>query len=538
MSKIIAISLLLWFSFFPAPALIPEDGVLLLRVLDVTEKPIRNLGISCGERCATAYSDDAGLARLKLPPEKRSDDWVFLQTLKGGGGQELVLISPWDFRLNVPSFANKPDNIAVVTVARKGDRQLLSNGRAVETLTARIVKQLKTKLEREVSDEERKLVLQQQADSFGLSPQEVDTAIREWGRKAEDPYQLGLVALYEKNYPRATELLTQSYDLRKAEKEKKENEFVDAAVFLGDALYAQGKFREAAAKYEDASKERPTDGIILNSLAIALAASGDLQAAASAGERAISAKMADRGFGPRSPQLAGAQFELARIYFAQEKYPQAEALLKQALEINEQQLGPQDASVEECLRAYARVLFALKRDDDARKLEVRANDIRNKLTRDRLNRDLTNAQTELAAKEKELGADASALEPSVRKLAFAHFHLQQYDQAGPFFQRALALKEKALGPDAPDVADSVMDLARNYQLLRKPAEAEAAWRRALKILEKIVEPDHYRLLKPLQGLADALYQQKRTVELKAIQERINAIEKKYPQHQQSNKRAA
>ena len=59
-----------------------------------------------------------------------------------------------------------------------------------------------------------------------------------------------------------------------------------------------------------------------------------------------------------------------------------------------------------------------------------------------------------------------------------------------------------------------------------------------KILEKIVEPDHYRLLKPLQGLADALYQQKRTVELKAIQERIDAIEKKYPQHQQSNKRAA
>ena len=46
------------------------------------------------------------------------------------------------------------------------------------------------------------------------------------------------------------------------------------------------------------------------------------------------------------------------------------------------------------------------------------------------------------------------------------------------------------------------------------------------------------LLKPLQGLADALYQQKRTVELKAIQERIDAIEKKYPQHQQSNKRAA
>src|SRR5215510_5927527 len=244
-----------------------EEGILDLRVTDVMGQTVRNIGITCGERCATAYTDDAGRARLRLPPEKRSDDWVFLQTLKGTGAQEWVLISPWDYRLNVPSFANKPDNIAVVTVARKGDRQLLSSGRAVETLTARIVRQLKAKLEHEVSDAERQLVLKEQAESFGLTPQDVDAAIREWGRKAEDPYQQGLAALYERNFPKATELLTKSYEIRKAEKE---NEFVDAAVFLGDALYAQGKFHDAVVKYREASAERPDDGTILNSLAKAL----------------------------------------------------------------------------------------------------------------------------------------------------------------------------------------------------------------------------------------------------------------------------
>lgn len=45
-----------------------EEGVLDLRVTDVTGQTVRNIGITCGERCATAYTDDAGRARLKLPP--------------------------------------------------------------------------------------------------------------------------------------------------------------------------------------------------------------------------------------------------------------------------------------------------------------------------------------------------------------------------------------------------------------------------------------------------------------------------------------
>lgn len=515
-----------------------EEGILELRMTDVKGQTVRNVGVTCGERCATAYSDDAGRARLKLPPEKRSDDWVFLQMMKSSGAPDWVLISPWDYRLNVPSFANKPDNIAVVTIARKGDRQLLSSGRAVETLTARIVKELKVKLERQVSDEERRLVLKTQAEAFGLTPQEVDQAIREWGRKAEDPYQQGLAALYEQNYPKATELLTKSYEIRKTEKETKENEFVDAAVFLGDALFAQRKFREAAAKYQEASAERPTDGVILNSLAVALLEAEEFSGAERAGRRAVSAKMADTGFGPRSPQLAGAQYELARVYFKQGKFAEAEATLKEALEINEQELGPQDASVENCLRAYAEVLFALRRPDEARAMEKRADDIRNKLTRDKQERDLAEAKAELAGKEQELGAEQAALEPSVRKVAFAHFYLQQYAEAAPLFLRAVTLQERAVGREHPAVAVSVMDLARVYQSLQKYPEAEAAWRRALTMLEKVVAADHYRLLKPLQGYREVLMKMERRDEAKTVDERIRAIERKYPNYSNAQKRAA
>jgi hypothetical protein len=66
--------------------------------------------------------------------------------------------------------------------------------------------------------------------------------------------------------------------------------------------------------------------------------------------------MRERGFGPRSPQLAGAKYELAQVYFKQRKFKDAEAALKEALEINEQELGPQDASVEACLRAWRKCI--------------------------------------------------------------------------------------------------------------------------------------------------------------------------------------
>jgi tetratricopeptide (TPR) repeat protein len=520
---------------FPTPV---EEGVLELRVTDVTGQTVRNIGITCGERCATAYSDDVGRARLKLPPDKRSDDWVSLQTMKGSGGQEWVLISPWDFRLNVPSFANKPENIAVITVARKGDRQLLSSGKAVETLTARIVRQWRAKLDREVSDQERRLVLQEQAASFGLTPQEVDVAIREWGRKSEDEYHLGLAALYERNFPKATELLTKSYEIRKAEKEKRENEFVDAAVFLGDSLNAQGKFREAVVKYKEASAERPADGTILNSLAKALLGAENLDEAERTHAMAVSAKGAQSGFGPRAPQLAGAQYDLALLNFRQRKFKEAEELLKQALEINQQELGPQDESVERCLRALAEVYWATDRYKEAGEVSSRANEIKNKMTRERQQRDLAEAKTELANKEKELGLENPSLEPSVRKLAFAHFYLSQLNEAEPLFVRALALREKSAGRDDPSIAISMMDVARVYDALKKYPEAEAAWKRALAILEKVVEPDHYRLQKPLMGYWLTLRAMGRDAEAKAIEERINAIEKKYPGYGDARKKAA
>jgi hypothetical protein len=196
-----------------------EDQYLEAQINDAGGSSIKDVFISCEEGCAQTVSDSNGNARLKLPRELNETDWVTIKI------QGWVLISPWNGKLSIPSFTNKPKNIYLVVVAHKGDREILKSGDAIASLTAKILSRLRGKYEaklkdeitrerREVSDEERKLVLQEVADSVGFSPAELDEAIRGLGRRTQDPYQQGLVALYEQNYPKAEELLTKSYEIR------------------------------------------------------------------------------------------------------------------------------------------------------------------------------------------------------------------------------------------------------------------------------------------------------------------------------------
>ena len=84
--------------------------------------------------------------------------------------------------------------------------------------------------------------------------EEVDKAIRAWGAKATDSYDLGLAALYARNYVSATAKLTDSLKQREeklaADKKADEKAIADAAFFLGSSLFEQGKYRESATAYQ------------------------------------------------------------------------------------------------------------------------------------------------------------------------------------------------------------------------------------------------------------------------------------------------
>src|SRR5581483_2593914 len=245
-----AVIISLLFAAHVSPALpAMEEGYLELFVKSPSGSPIRNLAITCQEQCATSPSDYRGKVRLKLPTQIHSDDWVTLSLVKRARGVDWVLISPWDDRVNIPSFSNQPKHITSVVVVRRGDKTILHTGAALQSLAKRCVERVPSSEKRAVTDEERRLVLKQQAEAVGLKPEEVDQAIREWGKKATDPHDRGIAALYEQRFPEAETLLKESYQLRKEAAQKAIADLADAAFFLGQALYAQGKYNEAVDKF-------------------------------------------------------------------------------------------------------------------------------------------------------------------------------------------------------------------------------------------------------------------------------------------------
>ena len=76
-------------------------------------------------------------------------------------------------------------------------------------------------------------------------------AIRAWGAAATDPYDVGVAALYERSYEKATANLQESLRQREQKLATAQKDVAeDAAFFLGMSLYEQGKYKESASAFQ------------------------------------------------------------------------------------------------------------------------------------------------------------------------------------------------------------------------------------------------------------------------------------------------
>jgi tetratricopeptide (TPR) repeat protein len=301
--------------------------------------------------------------------------------------------------------------------------------------------------EERTTEEERKAALAEVARSFGLTPEEADRAIREWGKKAVDPYDKGEIALYQQNYPEATAQLSKSYEMRKPAYEKALAEMVEVAFSLGQSLYGQGSYREAVEKFREANALRNDDAGIINYIGLALLQAGHYIEAEPHLNRALAIRekaLADH------PDTAESLNNLAQLYYSQGKYAEAEPLFKRALAISEKALGTDHPYIAVSLNNLASLYESQGKYAEAEPLFKRS----------------------LAIREKVLGADHLSTAIGLNNLALFYCSQAKYAEAEPLFKRALAIAEKTLGAGHPNVAT----LLENYaDLLRKTnREAEAA----------------------------------------------------------------
>src|SRR5262245_2519894 len=190
-----------------------ETGILWVKVLNLKNTPVRKISVGAEGPGSSALTDDRRLARIRLASQTRPGTWVTLEVSSGN----YAFVSPWNRKILVPPFENESENFVTVYVTARGDRDALESGRFAVAMAAKFNATLKPKLKDErTTEEERKAALAAVARSFGLTPEDVDHAIREWGKKATDPYDKGEIALYQRNYPEATEQLSKSYEMRKS----------------------------------------------------------------------------------------------------------------------------------------------------------------------------------------------------------------------------------------------------------------------------------------------------------------------------------
>jgi tetratricopeptide (TPR) repeat protein len=529
-----------------------ETGYLTVQVQDAQRRPVRGVDIGVEGIGGSHLSGDDGKAQLALAKSAAPNDWITLQILHSPTGKDFVIISPWDYRVQIPSFADKPENFIRVVIVERGDRAALENGSVVTALAAKIntVKTPKN-ANPQTPPPDPKQALATVASQYGLSTTDVDTAIRSYGKKTTDHYEAGMAALYEDNYSGASTALTGALEQRQQKLNSDsprapsdQKNVADAAFFLGTALFQQGRYAQAADAFRTALNFRPNDPQVLSNLAVSLTYAAQYKEAEQVFRQILATQNANPG--TTDLELANNLNEFGILARKKGDYAQAEQFYRRVLAIQQKKLSSDDPDIASTLTNLGTLLDAEGKYSEAEPLLRRALAIDQKAlppTDPAIATDLTNLGSLLQHKgdmttaeamyRRALAIDEKTLGPNHPEVATDLNNLAQLLEkkgdravAESLLRRALAINEEALGPDHPEVATDLNDLALLLQHEDKLEEPEKLYRQALAADEKTLGPDHLNVARDLNNLGSLLQDQHKYAEAEQMYRRAIAIDEK------------
>jgi tetratricopeptide (TPR) repeat protein len=342
-----------------------ESGILVVHVTDIHDRPVAGVSVRAGAGSSVARVDSFGEARIKLAQNAQPGDSVPIELVDSS--RDLVVISPLKGWTAVPSFDNKPSNFVTVILVKKGDRALLENKDAAKAMASEIVHESPPG---PINAEE---ALKSVAAKYGRTPEEVDLAIKNWGRSATDLSDKGLSELYAHQYPQAEVDLTESLSNAENAAKTARLKVAETAALLGRAYRIQGKYSAAIEAYEKAVENSPSNGSYRFSLAFARLDNNEPKAAEELGSQALA--LDKQRFGDKDPELVDTYFKAGSIYVNQDKYEQAYPLFSQALETAEKAEGPDNPLLINLLDNLAIVCSKLDKHAEQESLIKRAQQI-------------------------------------------------------------------------------------------------------------------------------------------------------------------
>ncbi len=299
-----------------------ETGILVVHVEDVHGHPVAGLKIGVKGDGGSAFTEEDGRARIRLANQTQAKSFVSLQIVKSPPGKDLVMVSPWDSRTQVPSFENESDNFVEVVVVQLDDREALLSGTVLKAAVQQINKANAPKsADKQAAPDNPKANLEAVAKQYGLSPDDLDKAIRAWGEKTNDPYEAGLAALYARNYDKATtDLQTSLINGRRNWLRTRSlwrltrNRSVMPRSFWVPRSTSKASTRNRRWPYQRCLQIRPDDATVLNNTALSLMGAGDYAGAEPLYRRALA--IDEKALGPDHPDVARGLNNLAVLLYA------------------------------------------------------------------------------------------------------------------------------------------------------------------------------------------------------------------------------
>jgi non-specific serine/threonine protein kinase/serine/threonine-protein kinase len=185
----------------------------------------------------------------------------------------------------------------------------------------------------------------------------------------------------------------------------------------------------------------------------------------------------------RDPELQAQMMQImGTVYDGLGLYPQAESLIRQAVQIRRRVLGPEDPDT---LRSEGDLCLALERlgrYGEAEKLQ----------------------RETLESLRRVLGPDNPDTLRSINNLANLLEDEGRHSEAEPLQRQTLAARRRILGPEHLDTLRSMNNLARTLRDQRRYPEAEALYRQVLEIERRTLGADHPQPLITTSNLADIL----------------------------------
>lgn len=388
--------------------------------------------------------------------------------------------------------------------------------------------------------------LDQKARELGLSGDELRSAIEEWGKSVEDPYQKGLAAFHAHQYAQASQYIAASIP-------SPPGALLGRYIPLARVEYEQGHFRAAETALRKVLAVHGDDPVVLNNLALTLTAQAKYSEAELLLKKGLS--IDENARGADNPEVGTLLNSLGTLYFDQGRYREAEPLFKQALTIYENAFGEDYPANGVILNNLGMIYQVSGSSVDANlayrhswRILEKAGGPDNTVLADTLsnladllvfsdglwhseNEDLAEKllTRALAIDEKVLGPEHPSVAIDLGRLGFLYAAEGKTAEGFALLNKAVAMDEKVLGPSHPEVASllSRMGLLSFYG--GKYGEAEKFFRRALTIEQKALGPNHPQIAVDADSLAQTLRKLERYKEAAVYEDQAAAIRAKRKQ---------